>query len=648
MLSSPLPLGPCQAPSRLMFGPHVTNLGDDDRQFTARHTAYYARRAIGGCGVIVTEGASVHDSDWPYERAPLAHRCAPGWSDIAATCHEHGTLVIASLDHAGGQGSSAYSQLPLWAPSRVPEVNSRETPKWMEGADIDAVIDGFAIAARIAVGAGCDGVEINAGQHSLVRQFMSGLTNHRDDSWGQDRLLFARQVIEAVRPHAALVGLRLCCDELAPWAGMTPDVAPGIAADLAAAGIDYVVVVRGSIYTAEKTRPDFHEAAGFNIDVCRAVKAALPSTAVYLQGSVVEPGQAEWAIGEGICDGVEMTRAQIAEPDLVVKLRSDQGAAIRPCIRCNQRCQVRDARNPIVSCVGEPTAGRETEDPDWYANTSTPRRVVVVGGGIAGLEAARVAASRGHGVALVERAEPCRWLGRRGRAGRTAGRLAGSRVSPPRCRDHHRRHNDPRWRCDHSMHRIPTGPTRVRHPGSVDGHRRRRRPRAVPRLPDGRIALFDPIGGPIAVALAEELGERAILITQDHIAGNELSVTGDLAPANVRLAQRGVTIERRSLLRSVRLGAVEVEDRFTGERRTIAVRCARRLRVPASGRPDRRCRSPGRRLRCAADDVRGRPRGPSRRLGRRSRRLVDVSDARPGCAETLGQPDAAMMTIPRP
>ena len=88
-------------------------------------------------------------------------------------------------------------------------------------------------------------------------------------------------------------------------------------------------------------------------------------------------------------------------------------------------------------------------------------------------------------------------------------------------------------------------------------------------LPPGSIAIFDPIGGPIAIALAEELGDRAILITQDHIAGNELSRTGDLAPANVRLAQRGVTIERRTLLRAVRRGAVEVENRFSGERRTI-------------------------------------------------------------------------------
>ena len=86
-LLDPLSLGPCQLNGRVMFGPHVTNLGDDERRFTPRHTAYYNRRAAGGCSVIVTEGASVHDSDWPYERAPLARRCAAGWSEIAAACH---------------------------------------------------------------------------------------------------------------------------------------------------------------------------------------------------------------------------------------------------------------------------------------------------------------------------------------------------------------------------------------------------------------------------------------------------------------------------------------------------------------------------------------------------------------------------------
>ena len=144
--------------NRVMFGPHVTNLGDLDRRLTARHTAYYERRARGGCGTIVIEGASVHESDWPYERAPLADRCAEGWAQVVAACRPYGTAVIAALDHAGGQGSSAYNQRELWAPSRVPEVNTREVPKWMEPEDIAAVIAGFGCAAIAAAGAGCDGV----------------------------------------------------------------------------------------------------------------------------------------------------------------------------------------------------------------------------------------------------------------------------------------------------------------------------------------------------------------------------------------------------------------------------------------------------------------------------------------------------------
>ena len=607
LLLDPLRLGAITAPNRVLFGPHVTNLGDDDRQFTAAHVAYYARRAAGGCGVIVTEGASVHASDWPYERAPLAERCAAGWSAIATACHAHGSLVIAALDHAGGQGSSAYSQAPLLAPSRVPEVNSREVPKWMEADDIAAVVAGFAAAATIAINAGCDGVEINAGQHSLVRQFLSGLTNQRGDEWGGDRLRFATDVVTAVRAAVsnaaptAIVGLRLSCDELAPWAGITPEMAPQIAQALVAAGVDYVVVVRGSIFTVEKTRADFHEPTGYNIEVTRAIRAALPGTPVFLQGSVVDPGQAEWALGDGVCDGVEMTRAQIADPDLVGKLGEGRAEQVRPCIRCNQTCQVRDARNPIVTCVAEPTSGREASDPDWYMPTNRPRRVTVVGGGVAGLETARVAALRGHDVTLLEQADTlggvaaaagpggalvswleseCRRLGVAIRTGTTVnstsdatGDVAGVVVQ-----------------CTGSVPGV--------RPYDIDpdaivvdvlalyGAHGEHDPSGL--LPDGPIALFDPIGGPIAVALAEVLGDRAILITQDQIAGNELSRSGDLAPANVRLTQAGVRIERRSLLRTVRVGAVELEDRFTGERRSVAcaavVDCG--FRLPSAPLPN--------------------------------------------------------------
>ena len=618
----PLPLGPLLAPNRVMFGPIVTNLGDDDRLLTARHAQFYQRRAIGGCGIIVVEGASVHESDWPYERAPLAQRCGPGWAQIATACHQHGALVLASLDHAGGQGSSAYNQLPMLAPSRVPEVNSREVPKWMEPEDIDAVIQGFADAAALAVRSGCDGVEVNAGQHSLVRQFLSGLTNHRGDQWGQDRTLFARQILDAVRSVVGsdhVVGLRLSCDELAPWAGITPQAATELAPQLAACGIDYLVVCRGSIYSHEKTRADFHEPDNFNLDLCASIKGAVGDLPVFLQGSVIDPNAAERALADGICNGVEMTRAQLADPDVVSKLREGQVKAIRPCIRCNQTCQVRDARNPIISCVAEPSTGRESDDPNWFAATTTPLHLAVVGGGVAGLEAARVAALRGHRVTLIEQSDQLGGLAIRTGPGRPfaqwlveAVHAAGVTVML-------------------NTSQIPVADVVVQATGGQPGTREYHVDAdatvidivqyrlGLSPLPDGPIAIFDPIGGPIAIALAEELGERATLITQDNIAGNELSRTGDLAPANVRLAQKGVTICRRALLRAVHADAVQIEDRFSGQQYSVAaaalVDCGFRLPTDQIAQADMQigdCVAPrtmyeavleGRRAALAADSV---------------------------------------------
>jgi hypothetical protein len=349
-----------------------------------------------------------------------------------------------------------------------------------------------------------------------------------------------------------------------------------------------VVVTRGAIFSAEKTRPDFHEPAGFNIDVCRAVHAAL-DIPVILQGSIVDWGQAEWALGgfeddpasAALCAGVEMTRAQIADPEVGRKLAGEHGDRIRPCTLCNQTCQVRDARNPIVTCVGEPSSGRETEDPDWYAPARQPRSGEVVGGGPAGLEVARVASIRGHDVTIVERTD----------------RLGGmARIAGPHGplvewfeREIERLGVTVRNQFEHEFEHefsrdVESGIVVVQATGSKPGERGFEiSTEAVPvldvaevragsiELPDdGTIVVFDPIGGPIGVALAEDLADRAVLVTQDNIAGNELARTGDLAPANTRLAQRGVRIERRSLLRSVNVTGVVLEDRYSGLQRTIA------------------------------------------------------------------------------
>lgn len=586
-LLEPIELGSTRARNRILFGPHETNLARR-RAISDRHVAYYRRRAVGGAGVIVVEEASVHDSDWPYERAPLASDAPNGWAAIAEACHTEGALVIAALGHSGGQGSSAYNQLPLWAPSRVPDVNTREVPKWMEPDDIAEVVAGFGAAARSARAAGVDGVEVSAGQHSLVRQFLSGLTNQRDDQWGQDRLRFARDVLRAVRSAIgpdAVLGLRLSCDELAPWAGLVPEAAGAIAAELVGAGaVDYITVVRGSIFTVSATRPDGHTAPGFNLDLARAMRAALPDTvAVIAQGSIVDAGQAEWAVGDEACDAVEMTRAQIADPDLVAKLDSGRADSIRPCILCNQMCIVRDARNPIVSCVVEPSSGHEWEDPPFEGGAPQPRDVLVVGGGIAGLEAARVVASRGHRVAVRERGREF------GGAARVAARGAGRDrfVSiadwlEAECR---------RLGVDLTAGVDVAADDVAAYDGEVilcTGSAAGRRTFEVDQdatvmsaadalagvtLPEGAVAVWDPIGGPIGISVAEWLraqGRAVHLVTPDLIAGNELSRSGDLAPANVRLLGAGVVIERRCVLRRVTPGEVHVDDRFTGVPRTIA------------------------------------------------------------------------------
>ena len=362
-LLDPLGLGPRTAPNRVLFGPHVTNLGDDDRRYTARHVAYYERRARGGCGTIVVEGASVHESDWPYERAPLAARAGDGMG--------------------GGRGRAAAATAPSSSPRSTtpaararrrtarrrcgrrrgcPRWSTREVPKWMEPDDIAAVVAGFARGGRIARDGGCDGVEVNAGQHSLVRQFLSGLTNHRDDEWGADRLRFAREVIAAVRAAvgpARVVGLRLSCDELAPWAGITPEMAPGIAAALVADGRRLRRRRARRDLLGRADPPRLPPAGGRSTSSSPPPSPARSACRSSCRAPSSTSAQAEWVLARRRrpCAGVEMTRAQIADPDLVAKLRAGAPERIRPCTRCNQTCQVRDVRNPLVTCIGEPTLG---------------------------------------------------------------------------------------------------------------------------------------------------------------------------------------------------------------------------------------------------------------------------------------------------
>jgi len=410
-LFTPIRIGQTTIPNRVVFAAHLTNLAEENLP-GPRLTAYYAKRARGGCGLIITEEQSVHPSDWAYQK--LIHgfdpQVIPWYRRMTRAVHEHGTRMFAQINHNGMQASSMYSRRPVLGPSPAVDPIHREMCKEIEPEEIAEIIRGYALVARHVRDGGFDGAELQSSHSSLMRQFFSPYFNRRSDAYGgslENRMRFALEVITAVRAeigHDFTLGIRLCGDELIP-AGLTLDDVREIARRLEATGqLDYINTSIGEFHNLYMVEGSMHTPPGYQLFVSASIREAV-KLPVFCTGRIKDPVQAERILREGLADMLDVVRGQICDPAFTRKAREGRTEAIRLCISCNQYCIGRMGLNLSLGCIQTPATGNELLFPTIAPPRPQTRkpRLIVVGGGPAGMQAAKVAAQRGYSVWLYER-----------------------------------------------------------------------------------------------------------------------------------------------------------------------------------------------------------------------------------------------------
>jgi 2,4-dienoyl-CoA reductase (NADPH2) len=318
-LAEPLDLGPLRLRNRVVFSAHLTNAAVDGL-VTDQHIAYYAARAAGGAGLVITEEHSVDPDDQPYEKLIRGWDPAvvPGYRRLTDAVHAHGAPVLAQLNHNGGQSSGTYSRRPVLAPSPLADPMFREVPSEITAAGIADLVEGYALVARHCVAGGFDGVELQCSHASILRQFLSPLTNHRTDDYGgplANRVRAVREALVAVRAQVGpdrVVGVRLCGDEGIPGGTSLDELVR--TAQLLEPHVDYVNTSIGvATATLHLIEASMHVEPGYALHIPSAVRRAVAVPVVGV-GRFTTVEHAERALAEGHCDLVGVVRGQIADP----------------------------------------------------------------------------------------------------------------------------------------------------------------------------------------------------------------------------------------------------------------------------------------------------------------------------------------------
>lgn len=393
--------------NRLTVPAMLTCYANGDGSLSERFIRYYEERAIGGFSLIVTEDTAVTPAGAGFPCLPgIWHESQLfGHAEMVKRVHAHDAKIFCQIYHAGRECSRKVSGLQPVAPSAIPDPVIREVPHELDAGEIRHLQRAFVNAAIRAAEVGYDGVELHGAHGYLINQFLSPFSNRRIDEYGgtfENRMRFLLEILQGIKqhvPHEFAVTCKLSCDEFVPG-GIDLAEACRIAQTLEVHGCDGIVASGGVYASGHRISAPYYQPGGCFSHLAAGLREAVQIPIIAIN-RIHSPEIADHILRDGKADFVAIGRASMADPAFPRKIRQHRCDTIIPCIACDQGCQGRVGKGLPVSCLVNPRTGREGEFN--LDKTAKPQKVMVVGGGIAGMTAAIVAARKGHRVTLWEK-----------------------------------------------------------------------------------------------------------------------------------------------------------------------------------------------------------------------------------------------------